>query len=125
MTIRAVAELDPAVMRLLTEIRDRLPAPAPSLDEVSTPGGIRRIAQSQALYAVICTLDGWIRGARENHEDNGHRGEPMGEECWRQFAPSDIRSMVNDVARELGISFLQLGLAEEDNPERAEEVRES
>jgi len=117
MTIRAVAELDPAVMRLLTEIRDRLPAPAPVEVEVSTPNGLRRIAQSVALHAMLRNLGGWIEGARENHEAMDHRNEGVGEECWRKFAPSDIRNMINDVARELGISTFQPGAApEEDRP---------
>jgi hypothetical protein len=58
----------------------------------------------QALWALLCTLDGWIEGAQEDHEAMGHRGENTGEECWRSFAPADIRSMVNDTARQLGIS---------------------
>jgi hypothetical protein len=117
MTIRAIAELDLAAMQLLTEIRDRLPAPAPVEARVGTPKGLRKTAQSQALYTMLCILDEWIRGARENHEALGHRNEQDGEECWRQFAPSDIRRMVNDAALRLGISgFPQIGTAEEDNP---------
>jgi hypothetical protein len=58
----------------------------------------------QALVRMLSVLDGWIEGARENHDALGHRGENRGEECWRSFAPSDIRNMVNDVARELGLA---------------------
>lgn len=64
----------------------------------------RLIAQSQALYAMLTTLDGWIQGAKENHEGMGHRSESTGSECWRTFDPMDIRRMVNDTCRELGIS---------------------
>jgi hypothetical protein len=46
---------------------------------------------------MLRMLDAWIVIAKENHE----AGE---EECWRTFAPSDIRNMINDVARELGLA---------------------
>lgn len=69
---------------------------------------MRKVAQSQVLYTMLCTLDDWIRGAKENHEALGHRNENRGEECWRQFAPDDIRRMVNDVARESGLSEFPL-----------------
>lgn len=62
-----------------------------------------RAAQSQALYAMLVNLDGWIDGAKENHEALEHRGENIGSECWRSFEAADIRTMVNDVCRELGI----------------------
>ena len=62
-----------------------------------------RAAASLALYSLLVNLDGWIDGARSNHDGLDHRGEPMGEECWTQYHPADIRNMVNDVARELGL----------------------
>jgi len=58
----------------------------------------------QALARMLQMLDGWIEGVRENHDGCGHRGEIRGEECWTQFHPVDIRRMVNDVARELGVA---------------------
>lgn len=67
------------------------------------PEQIRKTAVSGALYALLVNLDGWIEGAHENHEAMGHRGENTGEECWTSWAPADFRSMVNDVARELGV----------------------
>lgn len=73
-------------------------SPAPKLKSA------RKIAAHQALWALLCTLDGWIEGAQENHEAMGHRGENTGEECWHSFTPADIRLMVNDTAREMGIS---------------------
>jgi hypothetical protein len=63
----------------------------------------QRASASLALYTVLTTLDGWIDGQRENHDAMGHRGENTGSECWRSFAPSDFRRMVNDAARELGL----------------------
>jgi hypothetical protein len=58
----------------------------------------------RALAKLLGVLDGWIEGARSNHDGLDHRGEPMGSECWTQFHPSDIRRMVNDAAREVGLS---------------------
>jgi hypothetical protein len=53
---------------------------------------------------MLGMLDGWIEGARENHDAMGHKYENRGEECWTQFHPADIRNMINDVARELGLA---------------------
>lgn len=72
-----------------------IPAPTP---------GERKVIISQVLYSLLVNLDGWIEGAHSNHEALGHRGENIGDECWRQFAPADIRTMINDVAREFGVS---------------------
>lgn len=58
----------------------------------------------QALAAMLQMLDSWIQGAKDNHEACTHRGENTGSECWRSWAPSDIRVMVNDVASELGLA---------------------
>jgi hypothetical protein len=52
--------------------------------------------------ALLDVLNGWIEGAQENHEAMQHRNENTGEECWTQFAPEDIRRMVNDAARIMG-----------------------
>jgi hypothetical protein len=72
---------------------------------------------SLALYCLLVNLDGWISGAKGNHQSGEHRGENTGEECWRQYAPSDIRSMVNDVARELGLAEFPMPITpEEDQP---------
>lgn len=71
----------------------------------------------QALVAVLQTLDGWISGAKENHEAMGHRNCDKGEECWRQFTPKDIRRMVNDAAQDLGLAeFPAPTRPEEDKP---------
>jgi hypothetical protein len=105
---------------LLREIRDRLPVPQipeepvtvrrmdGSRMTVGTPGprkGSEMAADKrQALAIVRAVLDDWIKGARENHEAMGHRAEPVGSECWRSFHPQDIRNMINDAARELGLT---------------------
>jgi len=77
-----------------------------------------RQAASRALYRLLVNLDGWIQGQKENHEALEHRGrENRGEECWRLWAPADFRSMVNDVARDLGLSeFPKPTDPEEDRP---------
>lgn len=77
-------------------------APAPAEPGQVEPGafGERRAA----LAAVLDALNGWIEGVQENHDSMPHRGENTGEECWRQFAPADIRAMVNDAARQLGVA---------------------
>lgn len=82
------------------------------IDIVHTPGQVTvnvpkgsglALARSEALQAVLDALDGWIEGARSNHAGWEHRDEPVGSECWRQFTPADIRTMINDAAREVGL----------------------
>lgn len=63
----------------------------------------RLVGRRDALETVLEVLDGWIQGAKENHEAMEHRNERIGEECWHRFAPSDIRNMINDAAQELGL----------------------
>jgi hypothetical protein len=60
-------------------------------------------AKRAALQAALDALDGWIESAQENHGASGHRYEDRGRECWRSFAPADIRNMINDAAREVGL----------------------
>lgn len=69
--------------------------------------------QGKALRAVAESLDGWIEVAKENHEASGHSHENTGDECWRRFAPSDVRIMINEAARGLGVSMLAKTSAEE------------
>lgn len=59
-------------------------------------------ARYDALRKMLDVLDGWIEGAKENHEAMEHRNENTGDECWQSFHPDDIRRMVNDAAREVG-----------------------
>jgi hypothetical protein len=74
----------------------------PEAATASRPGAA--VGAKQALRAMLAALDGWIQGSRENHDASDHRGERSGDECWKRFETSDIRHMVNDVAREMGIS---------------------
>lgn len=104
------------IKALLEEIRDRMPV----RDIPEDPVTVRRLDTSkavpvfgtvrenladkrQALAIFRAVLDDWIRGARENHEASGHRGENTGEECWRTFLAEDVRNMVNDAAQEMGL----------------------
>lgn len=73
---------DPATTDRVDELVDRI---------------VRR-AQYAALSAMLPMLDGWIEGARENHEAFDRR-----DAFDTSFEPDDIRCMVNDVARELGV----------------------
>lgn len=72
---------------------------AVDLDADDMAGRIVRRAQYEALRAVLGSLDGWVAGARENHEALGHRDF----DCCETFHPNDIRRMVNAAARELGV----------------------
>lgn len=109
------------LMGRLGEILDRMPErpgqAAPSAPERAQPAARmprrkrgplttrdQRESASLALYTLLTVLDGWIDGAHDNHEALGHRGESTDRLCWTEFHPSDIRRMVNDAARELGLS---------------------
>lgn len=87
---KAEADLDPVELA-------RQYAP-PVTDETD-----RKALVSSVLYAFLVNLDGWIEGARSNHDALGHRDEPMQDECWTRWHPADIRSMVSDVAHEFGV----------------------
>jgi hypothetical protein len=97
------------LMAVLEKILDRMPVrdsrdPAP----VGTPARAKMTEvaadKRQALAVMRAVLDDWVKGARENHDALGHRRENAGEECWRTFHASDIRTMINDAARELGVA---------------------
>jgi hypothetical protein len=90
------------------------PAPVPL--PVRQPGeDPETTGARQALARMLSMLDGWIEGARENHDGLGHQNENRGSECWTEFHPADIRSMINDVARELGLAeFPKPGTPKED-----------
>lgn len=101
------------LMGRLGEILERMPerkAPAASEPQRTAqpvaPHSLAeegRQAASLALYTMLTVLDGWIEGAHSNHEALDHRGEGTDSPCWTQFHPQDIRAMVNDAARELGV----------------------
>jgi hypothetical protein len=69
----------------------------------SLKGSELAAAQRRALMAVLDALTGWVEAAYEDHRTRGHNSESVGAECWRQFAPSDIRRMVNDACKEVGL----------------------
>lgn len=71
--------------------------------------GIVAKARRDALSSVLSTLDGWIEVTRENHGALEHRGEPVGQECWRQLAVQDVRDIVASAATWLGIRDLEAG----------------
>lgn len=92
---------------------------APVVDRGGALGAPGRRGAYRALKAMLGQLDGWIQGCKENHQGMGHGSELVGGECWREFAPSDIRRMVNDAAREVGLDEFaepEPGKAEEDKP---------
>jgi hypothetical protein len=91
----------------LTETIDRKAEadedPAQFVNRYAVPTPDETTVAGEVLCALLAALDGWIEGARENHDALGHRGENRGEECWTQWHPSDFRSMVNDVASQFGV----------------------
>jgi hypothetical protein len=85
------ADQNPVVLRVL-----ETPVYRPELAPV-------KATQRKTLEAVLTVLSDWVKGAKANHEALDHRGENVGEECWRLWSESDFRSMVDDTARDLGI----------------------
>lgn len=66
-----------------------------------------RRAQYEALKVVLSVLAGWIEGAQENcvaleHGSAGRHDDSL--LCGERFHADDIRTMINDAARELGTS---------------------
>lgn len=101
------------IINLLRSIVDETATPEPA--KAKPVEEERKNGAQQALYAMMASLDSWIDISQSNHEAMGHRHENPGEECWRQYAPGDIRNMINDAARELDISTFPIPLtAKED-----------
>lgn len=98
-------------------IREDRPArPAEAAVKASMPEAVA-LGQRQALAAFLGVLDGHIEGTWDNHVALDHRNEGRGEECWTRFHPADIRNMVNDAARAVGIpEFVKPKWPREDNP---------
>lgn len=94
--VKAESELDPAEVAALYAVAKA---------SVAAPADLQH-AKRQVLLVLRAVLDDWIRGVRANHEAMDHRNENVGEECWRTFGPDDIRVMINDAARELGLEPL-------------------
>lgn len=104
------------IVSLLNLILNDTPAPETiKATAAETPPAIFKPNARLTLQAMLATLDGWIEGAYENHQAMAHRNENTGEECWRKFEPSDIRAMINDTAREFGVTeFVIDGIGTED-----------
>lgn len=115
---KAEADEDPAELAKKYVAESKAMAELVSMNMVAlgVPDGIApAYLVSLVLQALLTNLDGWIEGARDNHEALGHRGENRGEECWTRWHPSDFRQMVNDVAAQFGVAeFPQPGVAKED-----------
>jgi hypothetical protein len=121
---QAEAELEPAEslamvgrpeVLLTTHHLDGTKTVATRAEPDSTREADKMAGARRATVLMLGALDGWIEGARANHDGLGHRGENVGEECWTQFHPNDIRNMVNDVNREMGMSeFAAPEVAKED-----------
>lgn len=86
-------------------LREDVPARPSEVPVARSMADALALGHRQALSALLGILDDWIEGAHSNHGAMAHRGEDVGSECWRQFAPADIRVMVTDAARELGVSM--------------------
>jgi hypothetical protein len=63
--------------------------------------GVRLAAYAAAVREMHRTLHGWIEGAKENCDAMGHRGEAN--PCWETWHVTDLRGMVGDIARALGV----------------------
>lgn len=106
LNLKATVELGDESKQLLRELRDRLPPPtAVPADDIlaAVKGSALAAAKREALDAVLDALDVWIEKAARFHGRYCTEAEPKGKECWRAFAPSDIRNMVNNACREVGI----------------------
>lgn len=110
-TIEQVTELARVVLAQGAPTPSQEPARAPKDSELAA-------AKRAALQAVLTALDGWIEDAQANHGAMDHRYENRGEECWKSFAPSDFRNMVNSAAEEVGVkTFPEPSKAKEDEIE--------
>lgn len=106
LNLKATVELGDESKQLLRELRDRLPQPpAVPADDIlaAVKASALAAAKRKALRAVLDALDGWIEKAASFHRCYCTEAEPKGKECWRAFAPADIRDMVNQACREVGL----------------------
>jgi hypothetical protein len=98
-------------VRLQDEMIDALkewrPTPSPLSNAAAVqPPDLDRLEYDvarKALRAVLDAVDGWVDGAKENHRALEHRGEQL--PCWESFHPDDIRNMVADAARVIGVTL--------------------
>lgn len=82
----------------IAEVAEELSLPLPEGDPVPDPSPA---FYATALREVDRTVAGWVEGAMSNHDALGHRGES--EPCWHTFHRDDIRNMIKDTARTLGV----------------------
>lgn len=69
---------------------------------------IVRRAKYDALREMSRALDGWMRGAKDNHDAMDHRDcDPN---CWTTFHAVDVRSMIADAASAAGTTWPAAGL---------------
>lgn len=103
---RTAEQLEALLRGILNEpTLDPAPEPTPApVERDDTPSTNRKTGSHLALRLMLSALDGWVEGARSNHHAMEHRHENIGEECWRQIEPADVRGMVNDVAQECDVS---------------------
>lgn len=101
---------DPRVSRaleLIDMIAESQPAPAPVLDSPENLSAVKEttakiiLSATDALREVIRQADSWHDSARSNHEALGHRDRFA--ECCGSFVVTDIKNMVNDAARKMGL----------------------
>jgi hypothetical protein len=91
---------------LLEHVRNAVRAPAPQADPATEDDTaelfdrVLRRVRYETLRAFLLVLEQWVAGGKNNHAGSDHSGEL--EPCWETFHASDIRTMVNDTARELG-----------------------
>lgn len=100
---RVSAAAREAVEAAIAAAEDR-PDPATTDDFADLVDRMVRRAQYLALRAVLDSLDGWIEGDKANHDAMEHRNENTGSECWTNYHPDDVRTMVQDAARDLGLT---------------------
>lgn len=106
-TVRSVPG-QPPIMALVKPGEAQPEPPEPAATVPVDRGGPLGVAGQRGAYRalkrLLDVLDGWIEGAQANHEALDHRGESTGSECWNQYHPDDIRAMINDAAREVGVT---------------------
>lgn len=99
-----VARLSIRMARIKRDTAPRLPAfradPATEDDTAELFDRVLRRVRYETLRAFLLVLEQWVAGGKNNHAGSDHSGEL--EPCWETFHASDIRTMVNDTARELG-----------------------
>lgn len=60
------------------------------------------ITTEQMRKTMNNVLDGWIEGAKSNHDALGHRNcNADGSDCWEQHHTEDVRRMIDDGVNEL------------------------